>query len=210
MPEQPLSHIPFRKGLSPFSQHSPFPTEGENTLDKHPPDTLPPVRTVPAKPHERPSNHRVHLRGIGTHPPTTGRHGTRIPQGTADVRAAACAAAASTLPHRGRFKTAPCGEVILVLPRPPRPAGQKAGAHFPGRASVIAAPYYQGRVLPAKSKIFQYSHRAGKRARCNGKVRRPGTRFAQVPDGRQLPGSPCGEHQGQFHPSTGGGTMPDP
>jgi len=46
MPEQPLSHIPFRKGLSPFSPHSTFPTKGESTPDKHPPDTLPPVRTA--------------------------------------------------------------------------------------------------------------------------------------------------------------------
>ena len=45
MPEQPLSHIPFRKGLSPFSPHSPFPAKGESTPDKRPPDTLPPVRT---------------------------------------------------------------------------------------------------------------------------------------------------------------------
>ena len=83
-------------------------------------------------------------------------------------------------------------------------------AHADFIAGIIAAPYYQGRVLPAESKIFQYPHRAGKRTRCNGKVQQPGTRCAQVPDGRQPPGSPCGEHQGQLHPPAGGGAMPDP
>ena len=201
MPEQPLSHIPFRKGLYPFSPHSPFPAKGESTPDKHPPDTLPPVRTAPAKPHGIPSSHRAHLWGTGIHPPTTGRHGTRIPQGTAD-------AGRRPVPRPPALAT---WELIRNGSAALTPSSRTKGrGASPGRASVIAAPYYQGRVLPAESKIFQYPHRAGKRARCNGKVQQPGTRCAQVPDGRQPPGSPCGEHQGQLHPPAGGGAMPDP
>ena len=129
MPEQPLSHIPFRKGLYPFSPHSPFPTKGESTPDKHPPDTLPPVRTAPAKPHEIPPSHRTHLSGTDIHPPRRGRHGKRITQETADAgrRPVPRPPALATW---GLIRNGATRWGDPVLPRSPRPAGQKAGVRL--------------------------------------------------------------------------------